>query len=138
MIIDKENTFCDGTTFASTAGTDVHAQIGDVIDLGVGGVPNGGLTAFVNVDTVIAGTAASYFELGLQACDYTGFGTSPVMLAQTATITMAAPATTPGTRLWTCVVPKTSKRYLRLTMASTVINTGAVTAALIFDDQTNS
>lgn len=132
MIIDTENLFCDADSATSTA------AIGDVIDLGPGGVPDGGLKAFVNVGaTAFAGTAASYVQFGLQACDYSGFGTSPTTLSESGTIGLSSLAT--GTRVWTCTVPPTSKRYLRLYFTSSVVmSAGTIDAGLIMNDQTNT
>jgi hypothetical protein len=131
MLIDKENLFCTAQAATSTA------AIGDIIDLGTGGVPDGGLQAFVNVDTVFAGTAASYVQFGLQACDASGFGTDPVVVAESGTIGLASLAA--STRAWTCKIPPTSKRYLRLYFTSSVIMTGGkVDAGLVMDDQTNA
>lgn len=132
MILDKENLFASATAITATG------QVGDVIDMGTKGVLGNESKFFVNVDTSLAGTAASYAEFALQASDSSTFASGNVTLCESGAIgltTMAAGAT-----IWSGSVPNTgSKRYLRLYATNSVTFTdGALTAGLACDLQTNT
>lgn len=132
MITDVGNTFASATAITATG------QIGDVIDLGPDGTLGQPLKFYIDVDTTLTGTAGGTATIALQACDYSGFGTSPVTLASSGAIALATMAA--GTQIWAGNVPNTqAKRYLRLYSTNSVTFTaGKLDAGLVFDLQTNT